>query len=265
MDNDSQEEDQQNLDNSGESFNLVIAAKILQVISSMATPAHVSDISRSAELPKSTVFRVLSVLEQAGLIGKHADGRHFGRALELSPSARSALLNKESQETRRQVLESLVEDIGHTCNLTIQNGNSVMYLDRIEKRWPLSDSLHPGTLLPLYASACGKLFLAYMSLAAREKFIRHCPLVQITGKTITNPDLLKQEFSRIREAGYSLDNEEFLPEVYCLAVPVYSAEKKLVAALAMHWGRKEETLGVAYSHLPSLRIAANRIGAMIDW
>jgi IclR family transcriptional regulator, acetate operon repressor len=246
-------------------FSLVVAARILNVVGKRNEPSHFSEICRSVELPRPTVFRVLSVLEQAGLVGRHADGRHFGKSQILSPVARAALLNRESQSTRRQVLEDLVAEVGHTCNLTIPNGNSVMYLDRIERGWPQEASLYPGAMLPLYASACGKLFLSYMPTQARDKFVKHCPLVQITGNTLTNPDRLKAEFQRIREAGYSLDNEEYLTGVYCLAVPIYNHSGRLVAAVAMHWGREAEPLAIAISHLPSLKEAAKRIGAMIDW
>jgi IclR family transcriptional regulator, acetate operon repressor len=246
-------------------FSLIAAARILDVVGKKKEPCHLSEICRSVELPRPTVFRVLTVLERAGLIGRHADGRHFGKSQELSPVARAALLNRESQATRRQVLEELVEEVGHTCNLTIPNGNSVMYLDRIERGWPHESSMHPGAMLPLYASACGKLFLSYMSVVARDKFVRHCPLVQLTGNTLTNPDRLKEEFVRIRDAGYSLDNEEYLTGIYCLAVPIYNRNNKLVAAMAMHWGKQSEPLAVAISQLPSLHEAAKRIGGMIDW
>jgi IclR family transcriptional regulator, acetate operon repressor len=248
-----------------EGFSLVVAARILDLVGKCKEPAFLGEICRSVELPRPTVFRVLSVLEQAGLIGRHADGRHFGKSEVLSPGARAALLNRASQATRRQVLEELVDEVGHTCNLTIPNGNSVMYLDRIERGWAQESSLHPGAMLPLYASACGKLFLSYMPVVARDKFVKHCPLVQITGNTLTNPERLKAEFIRIREAGYSLDNEEYLTGVYCLAVPIYNQNHKLVAAVAMHWERQAEPLAVAITHLPSLRDAAQRIGGMIDW
>jgi IclR family transcriptional regulator, acetate operon repressor len=264
MENDAQIANETSIETDSD-FSLVAAARILDVVGKTKEPAHLSEICRSVELPRPTVFRVLSVLERAGLVGRHADGRHFGKSQILSPVARAALLNRDSQATRRQVLEELVVEVGHTCNLTIPNGNSVMYLDRIERGWPLESSMHPGALLPLYASACGKLFLSYMAVQARDKFVKHCPLVQITGNTLTDPDRLKQEFIRIREAGYSLDNEEYLAGVYCLAVPIYNHSGRLVAAVAMHWGREAEPLAMAISHLPSLKDAARRIGGMIDW
>ena len=246
-------------------FTLAAAARILDVVGKFKEPCLLAQISRSAHLPRSTVFRVLSVLEQAGLIGKHADGRHFGKVQELSNWAREALLATSTQPSRRHVLSALVDEVGFTCNLTIPNGNSVMYLDRIERGWTLPSSLHPGALLPLYASACGKLFLTFMPVAAREKFVRHCPLVQITGKTLTNTDALKAELERIRVAGYSLDNEEFLPGICCLAVPVYNVAGKLVAAVAMHWGTSEQSVEQAEGKLPAMRAAALKIGSTIDW
>jgi IclR family transcriptional regulator, acetate operon repressor len=107
--------------------------------------------------------------------------------------------------------------------------------------------------------------LSYMPVQARDKFVKHCPLVQITGNTLTNPDRLKVEFDSIREADYSLDNEEYLTGIYCLAVPIYNHSGRLVAAVAMHWGRESEPLAVAINHLAALRDAAKRIGGMIDW
>jgi IclR family transcriptional regulator, acetate operon repressor len=264
MENDAQVTSETNQDMDGD-FSLAAAARILDVVGKKNEPCHLSEICRSVELPRPTVFRVLSVLERAGLIGRHADGRHFGKSQELSPVARAALLNRDSQATRRQVLEELVDEVGHTCNLTIPNGNSVMYLDRIERDWPHDSSMYPGAMLPLYASACGKLFLSYMPVLARDKFVKHCPLVQLTGNTLTNPDRLREEFVRIREAGFSLDNEEYLTGICCLAVPIYNRGNKLVAAVAMHWGKQSEPLAVAISHLPSLNEAAKRIGGMIDW
>jgi IclR family transcriptional regulator, acetate operon repressor len=248
-----------------EDFNLAFAARVLDVVGKSKEPSLFAQICRSAQLPRSTVFRVLTVLEQAGLIGKHADGRHFGKAQELSSWAREALLATSTKPSRRHVLAALVEEVGFTCNLTIPNGNSMMYLDRIERRWPLPSSMHPGALLPLYASACGKLFLTYMPLAARNRFVKHCPLVQITGKTLTNTDALKAELERIREAGYSLDNEEYLPGICCLAVPVYNIAGKLVASVAMHWPTAEQSVEKAESRLPALKAAAVKIGATIDW
>jgi IclR family transcriptional regulator, acetate operon repressor len=248
-----------------EDFNLAAAARILDIVGKAKEPALFAQICRNAQLPRSTVFRVLAVLEQAGLIGKHADGSHFGKAQELSNWAKEALLATSTQPSRRHVLSALVDEVGFTCNLTIPNGNSVMYLDRIERRWTMPSSLHPGALLPLYASACGKLFLTYMPVAARNKFVKHCPLVQITGKTLTNTDSLKAELERIREAGYSLDNEEFLPGVCCLAVPVHNIGGKLVASVAMHWATPDQSVERAESHLPAMRAAALQIGSTIDW
>jgi DNA-binding IclR family transcriptional regulator len=40
--------------------------------------------------------------------------------------------------------------VGETCNLTILDGNQVLYLDRVETPMPLRLHLEPGTRVPLH-------------------------------------------------------------------------------------------------------------------
>lgn len=244
---------------------LLLAAKVLAWMSARSRPVALAEVCREVELPRPTVFKLLLALEQADLVGRSADGRHYGKSDCLSPAACAALLHGPASESRRDVLLQLVQKVGFTCNLTVLHGNSITYLDRIEEKWPGSSSLYAGACLPLYASACGKLFLSQMDVASREKYLRHSPLVQITAHTVTNPARLKLEFEAIRERGWALDDEEYLSGVNCLAVPVSNPKGKVVAAIGLHWGLVDMNQANALSYLPLMNQAANAIGQTIDW
>ena len=82
-----------------------------------------------------------------------------------------------------------------------------------------------------------------------------------TETTITDPDALADELDRIRAAGYSTDNQEFLAGVVCLAVPVFGEKGTICAALAVSAPLARMPIARALEHLPALRDAASRLSA----
>ena len=158
-----------------------------------------------------------------------------------------------------------MEQIGETCNLTIPNNNSVLYLDRVEASWPLRLTMGAGSHVPLYASASGKLFLSYLPKRSRERFLRVTPLVRHTQNTLTDPAKLSREFETIRANGYAVDNEEYLPGISCVAVPVRDADARVVAAVAVQAPTTRMRIDQAMEFLPELRQAADAIAQTIDW
>ena len=45
--------------------------------------------------------------------------------------------------------------------------------------------------------------------------------------------ILEGELSTIRKKGFALDNEEHEKDVFCIAVPVFNFEKKIIAAISI--------------------------------
>ena len=80
---------------------------------------------------------------------------------------------------------ALVREVGETCNFTTLDGAEVLYLDRVEAKWPLRLSLDVGSHVPLHCTASGKLFLATMPAAQRDALIDRLALPRMTPNTIT--------------------------------------------------------------------------------
>jgi len=241
------------------------AVRILEAIARQDTPPQLSEICREVDLPKPTVYRILTTLEHAGLIGREPGSKRYACATRLNDLAGQTLLRSPTRAPRRAVLEELVEQIGETCNLTIPNNNSVLYLDRVEASWPLRLTMGAGSHVPLYASASGKLFLSYLPKRSRERFLRVTPLVRHTQNTLTDPAKLSREFETIRANGYAVDNEEYLPGISCVAVPVRDADARVVAAVAVQAPTTRMRIDQAMEFLPELRQAADAIAQTIDW
>lgn len=241
------------------------AVRILEAIAGQDAPPPLSEICREVDLPKPTVYRILTTLEHAGLIGREPGTKRYTCAERLSSLAGDTLLRSPNRAARRGVLEELVEQVGETCNLSIPNNNSVLLLDRVEVGWPLRVALSSGSTLPLYASASGKLFLSHLPKRSRDRFLRVTPLIPHTRNTLTDPARLSREFEQIRSDGYATENEEYLAGVSCLAVPVRDIDGRVVAALSVHAPADRLGLDEAKEFLPLMRQSADAIAQTIDW
>lgn len=213
-------------------------------------------------MPKPTLHRMLQQLESGGLLVKQSDGRHYGTGVRLRRLAENLLLNATHHGSRNAVLRRLVEELGESCNITTLSSNEVVYLDRVETPEPLRFYLRPGSRVPMHCSASGKMILSQMSPAQRRKLLGHAPLTRYTPKTITDLDALEEEFARIRQNGYAVDDEEFLPGLVCAAVLVPNGLGKSNQCVAVQAPVMRLTPDKALHLLPALQRAAEAIATI---
>jgi DNA-binding IclR family transcriptional regulator len=192
---------------------------LLEVIAAKDQLATLPGLVEQTGLPKPTVHRMLQHLEQAGLLRREG-ARHYAVGVRLRRLAENLLLNDSLHEARHAVLRHLVDEVGESCNITALAGGEVVYLDRVETAAPLRFYLHTGSRVPVHASASGKLFLADMSPAQRRRLLDSAPLSSYTPNTLTDAAALDEELQRVKRERHALDNEEFLPGLFCVAVPV---------------------------------------------
>ena len=131
------------------------------------------------------------------------------------------------------VLDSLREETGETVNLGSREGAEMVIVIRSESHHPLRFSQVPGSRLPLHATSMGKATLAYCADVQSEVDSLPHPLVRLTGRTITEQATLLAELRTIRNRGFSVDDEEAIPGVRCVAAPILSPSGRPVAAVAI--------------------------------
>jgi IclR family transcriptional regulator, acetate operon repressor len=104
------------------------------------------------------------------------------------------------------------------------------------------------------------LLLSHMSLMQRQRLLAHAPLNAYTAKTLTDLAALEQEFKQIKRDGYAVDNEEFLPGLFCLAVlvPAPTGERSNMC-VAVQAPIMRISPDKALQWLPALRRAAQAI------
>lgn len=192
----------------------------------------VSELSRRAELSKSTTFRLLGMLERNGMVDRIGTAYRFGHGIQML-GAQSTDSRKHDQV--RDILTPFLADLFVATHLTVQiavlEGQHVIYLNKLEGHQRLRSPSRIGGRMPAYCTAVGKVMMAFDPGAAQWALSaeRH-PWTQ---NTITGDDELRLELARVRKEGIAHDRGESLESLTCIAAPILGRRGLPVAALSL--------------------------------
>ncbi len=234
---------------------------VLETVASAQRPLAISELAALLGVPKPTMHRIVRQLDGEGLLQREPNRRVYGPGPRLLNFALGAIYSSMRSAPRHAVLEGLSAAVGETCNFGMMTGNAVVYLDRVEASWPFGLKFEPGSRVPLHCTSVGKLLLSIQPRRRRDELIRAAPLARYTENTITNPDALHRELEEIRKRGYSIDNQEFLAGVVCLAVPVRDSKGMVCAGLAISAPHARMSVAESITHLPTLHAASSQLAA----
>ena len=99
------------------------------------------------------------------------------------------------RDEARRVMTELVASTGESIDLAIRDGDSVVFIDKIDGTGEVRAFTRTGQRARLHATAAGKVFLAGMPPAELEAYLAG-PLRAYTPATITDPDELARSSTR---------------------------------------------------------------------
>ena len=233
----------------------------LECVVASSLPLSLDEITSSLGLPKPTVFRILNLLKDADLLHRDPASRRFTAGPRLTAFAVSLWCNASVRVQWHRALETAVDEIGESCNLTMLENDRVLYIDRVETRHPLRLHLEIGTRVPLHCTASGKLFLSQMSADEVRAIIGPEPYERFTATTITTFEALESELETTRRTKVGLHNSELFADSVAIAVPIADPTGRYFAAVAMHAPASRVNIRRAMQSLPALQRAAETIAA----
>jgi DNA-binding IclR family transcriptional regulator len=239
------------------------AFALLERIALADESPSLEELTRASGLPKPTVFRILRLLMRGGLVEREVHDKRYAAGARLCALALAVQMRAPRRHERQAILARLVEEIGETCNFTMQDGDEVVYLERVETSANVRLHMSAGSRVPLHCTASGKLLLSSLPDASVRRVLGPGPLVRHTERTIVDVDALLRALARIRATGVGTDVSEYLEGSVCLAVPVRDARGRVCAAVAVHGPAPRMTLRKGYAFLPAMRDAAAAIAATL--
>ncbi len=179
------------------------------------------------------VEKILDVLISRGYINFNPKKKTYSLGIKNFEVGYSYLSHVDIRNIARPYLQYLGEKFQENVYLAVRSGFEVVYIDSYEVNRSVVVKSRVGRLLPLYASASGKIHLADMDEDELEEFFREEKLIPYTKKTITDKNELLKHIKQVKQQGYAIDDEEWEEEVRCLSVPVRDHTGKVTAAVTL--------------------------------
>jgi DNA-binding IclR family transcriptional regulator len=206
------------------------ALAILRAAAVEPAGASAAGLARAAGLPNSTALRLIHTLEHEGFLTRRGDGRFaighgvLGLAREAEPGM---LLDAGAPAA----LEALARATRETVTLSLVRGHDALdVVLQIDAPHMVKADSWVGRRYPLHASSSGKVLLASLPPARRERLLRGT-LERFTEATITDPALLERELERVRARGYAEIVDELEPGLASTSVPIQDEQGRLLATV----------------------------------
>ena len=208
------------------------AAALLEAIARYPDAVSLKILAAETGLHPSTTHRILASLAQNGLVERNRAG-HYRLGVRLLALGARMHGNIDLRAIALPVMESLRDQLGESVNLTIREGDEVVYIEKATPKRMMHVQQLVGSRAPLHVTAVGKLMLGAGGEDACRSYARRTNLPAYTRNTITSLERLIEETRLCFARGYALDDGEAEIDVGCIGVLVYDSTGHVAAGLSV--------------------------------
>jgi DNA-binding IclR family transcriptional regulator len=179
------------------------------------------------------VHRLLVTFQACGFVLQQSETSRYTLGPVLARLGLRAADLFTPRRVARPCMEALAHEVGETIFLGMLCETSMLVVEKVEHNQVLRISPEPGTTLPLRQTALGQVWLAFCPVVRREALL----------PTLLAPDSvvpaeralasLRQELTVVAQQGFAVSLETWMPDICCLAVPVWNRRRELIATLAV--------------------------------
>jgi DNA-binding IclR family transcriptional regulator len=238
------------------------ALRVLFHLGAARRELALGEVARAVGLHPSTTYRLLSVLARHRLVQGGALRGHYGLGLGLVELGHLALDTLELRAKARPVLLDLMEATRETVHLMMLDGQTGIYVDRVESPQRVRVASSVGHREYLHASAVGKAILAHLP-ADRFAQVVARGLPRMTPHTITDPARLRWHLRAVARRGFAIDNEEGEAGIRCVGAPIFDHRGEVIASVSVTGPAYRLPLGRLAAWGPRVRRAAATISARL--
>ncbi|SCK16043.1 MULTISPECIES: IclR family transcriptional regulator [unclassified Streptomyces] len=221
-------------------------------------PADLGKVANRLGVHKSTALRLLRTLHEHGLVYRQSDQR-YRLGARLFALAQEAVENLDVREIAHPHLVALNEKIGHTVHLAVHEENEVLYIDKVESRYPVRMYSRIGKPVALTVAAVAKLLLADLPENERRAIAEKLDYPMYTARSTPSAAAFLRELAAVREQGWATDLGGHEESINCVGAPVRGADGRVVAAMSVSAPNVVVTADELLTLLPLVRRTADAI------
>ena len=211
--------------------NLNRALSILEFLAAHPKGCGVSEIARRLDLPKNSVFRIISTLHYRGYVIRDPAGKLFRLSRKLLALGYSVISEQSLVEKSLKRMRVLRDQTEETVLLGTLGDGFGLVIEQVPSNQPVKFLIDVGHRFPLHTAAPGKAMLA----ALPEDELRHqldrMSFERFNDRTITDRDRFLAELAEVRRLGYAVDRGEELDILHCVAAVIYNHRQQPLGAV----------------------------------
>jgi DNA-binding IclR family transcriptional regulator len=207
---------------------------VLRLLAGATAPLSAGVIARELGLPRSTTYRLLGVLADAGFVTHFPEDRAYGLGVATFEVGTAFLRQDRLERLGRPVLARLAASTRSTAHLGVQLGREVLYLLKEQPPRPLALVTEVGVRLPAHLTASGRALLA--ALPAVEFRAIYPDSAALASRTEAGPRTvaeLRAMVSAERAAGISVEDGHVSAGIASLAVAARDRAGRPLAAIGV--------------------------------
>ena len=207
------------------------AAAILRLLARGSGRLGVGEIAASLGLAKGTAHGILRTLQGVGFVEQDKASGKYQLGATLLHLGTSYLDVNELRSRAINWADALAARSGEAVWIGTPLDGKVLIVHHVFRPDDSLQSLDVGALLPLHATALGKVLLAYDAQAAAALW--DAALEPLTRRTLISAAALKRELAKVREHGFAADIEEATLGQASIAAPIRGYGGLVVGAISI--------------------------------
>jgi DNA-binding IclR family transcriptional regulator len=225
--------------------------------------ASAAELSRRAELPFSTTYRLLGSLTRDGFVDYEPDGRRYHLGLRVFQLGQRVSNHHGFAGSALPILRRVTEKTGEATILSVRDGNHHLTVNKVDGPQTFRVTSDPGHLGALHTTSVGKALVAFAEDAERQRLVEELELEPLTEFSITDRDAFRADIEQVRRRGYAVMDEENELGMRAVAVPVFNAQGYAFASLATAVPVFRLSLEDLVALVPVLQEAASELSARL--
>lgn len=244
------------------------AVTLLELVSHTGEGVGVRDAARQTGIDRSAVSRIFGQLEQLGCVQQERERGVYAAGPRLFALA-AALRGRDSLWNAAQpMLEALAAEHGETCYLTVRQGDSVVFREKVDCQHTIRYVVELGKAFPLASGAAGTAILSGLP-PEEARAILDAGFERYTENSFPDTQTYLAVLAQDRERGYSVSKGRWVRNGAGVASPYFTAEGRCAGALTLSCPayRLEamDVEAVGRSVLRASRELSRRLGHVGDW
>lgn len=206
--------------------------RILEAVAAFSDGATLADVAQRTDLARSTTHYLMQALVNLGYLRQQSGARHYQLGLKVYRLAGQSLNTEQLASIAMPVLNELCRLTNESVAIGICRNDAVTLVATRDTDGPVRVVQSVGARRPIHCTALGKVLMAWLPATERSRFVARLQFKKLTQKSIVQRAPFERELRRVRNAGYAIDDEEFIVGVRCIAAPVFNDAGEVTMALS---------------------------------